>query len=82
MKTYYFSNKSASTYSLIGLLSILMASCSSYQSASYDSDGVYSDSQRRYPAQASSQSNGYSEYFRSLQNDPEFFTDTQNYTSP
>ena len=84
MKTYYISPKSASLYSLIGLLAILMTSCGSYQNSSYyDSDGVYNNNERRSNTTANNESsNGYREYFRSLQDDPEIFTDSNNYVSP
>ena len=42
MKTYSFSSKKLSIYSLFGFLSIMVTSCGSYQNSSYyDSDGVY-----------------------------------------
>ena len=61
MKTYYISPKSASLYSLIGLLAILMTSCGSYQNSSYyDSDGVYNNNERRSNTTANNESsNGY-----------------------
>ena len=81
MKTNYFSTKKASIYSLFGLLAIFMTSCSSYQSSSYDSDGIYGEPQRRNNAteQTNTQNTGY---FASLQEDPEFFIDSENYSSP
>lgn len=86
MKTYYFSQKSASIYSLIGLLTILMSSCGSYQNTSYhDTDGVYNDSERRTDnttANNNQNTNEYKEYFGSLQDDPEIFTDPNDYQSP
>ena len=79
MKTNYFSSKSASIYSLIGLLTIVMTSCSSYQNTTNDSDGIYNNPQRNNgTAQNNNQNSGY---FASLQDDPEFFTDTENYSS-
>ena len=42
MKTNIFFARNTAIYSLIGFLSILVASCGSYQNSSYyDSDGIY-----------------------------------------
>jgi hypothetical protein len=84
MKTNIFSSQKASLYSLIGFLSILMASCGSYQNSSYYGDGIYGDqgnpnTQRRT---TDNTNNRYSDYFSSLQNDnqsTEIFTNIDQY---
>jgi len=65
MKTNIFFSRNATLYSLIGFLSLLVASCGSYQNSSYyDTDGIYGNTPKE--AQAIS-SNQYKEYFKSLQ---------------
>src|SRR6187402_2106723 len=90
MKTLSFSAHKISRYSLFGILSILMASCGSYQSTSTsDNDGIYGSSgqnQATNSNQSNGQNNGYKEYFGSLQDNndqqpDEIFTDVDNYSS-
>ena len=65
MKTNTFYTKNLSPYLLIGLISILITSCGSYQNSSYyDSDGIYGNSGK---AVTNNSSNHYKEYFNSLQ---------------
>src|SRR6478752_7649794 len=72
MKTYSFSLKSAYSNMIIGAISILMASCGSYQNSSYyDNDGVYGTPQKttanyNYSAQ---QNNQYKDYFGAKKTD-------------
>ena len=87
MKTYIFSLKKASLYTLFGLSSILLASCGSYQNSSYyDNDGIYGGTtvSRIENTQRPEQNNAYAGYFKSLQDDPqsnEVFTDVDNYNN-
>ena len=85
MKTNIFSPKKAHKYLYIGLLSLFMVSCGSYQNSSYyESDGIYgATSNRNIERQNTSPNNYYGEYFKSLQNDSqsdEIFTDIDNYS--
>src|SRR3970040_2501575 len=65
MKTNIFFSRNAALYSLIGFLSLLVASCGSYQNSSYyDSDGVYGNSRRE---SQNISSNRYKKYCSSLQ---------------
>lgn len=67
MKTNLFFSRNATLYSLIGVISFLVASCGSYQNSSYyDSDGIYGNSAKE--AQNTS-SKRYQEYFSSLNNE-------------
>lgn len=82
MKTYYFNSRPQFLYSVMGLLGLLVTSCGSYNNVSYDNDGIYDDGQprRSQVAQNTTPSNGYREYFGSLQDDNvEIFTDVENY---
>ena len=83
MKTYLSLRQNSNHFYLIGLLSLLLASCGSYQNSSYyDNDGVYGGSSVKYVANGTN--NQYKEYFRSLQDDnqpTEIFTDVDNYTN-
>ncbi|MBK9224174.1 MAG: hypothetical protein IPO23_05100 [Flavobacterium sp.] len=89
MKTYYFSLKKISIYSLLGFMAITASSCGSYQNSSYyDRDGIYGDVDKpqnnNQNPQVSQQNNQYKEYFGSLQNNNEgveTFTDVENYRS-
>lgn len=84
MKTNYFTKRTFSIYSFLGIMAMLTASCGSYQSSSYyDSDGIYGNSQKEQLApQENPKSNQYKEYFSSLKNEPvETFTDVDNYNS-
>jgi uncharacterized membrane protein YgcG len=65
MKTNLFFSRNATHYSLIGFISLLVASCGSYQNSSYyDSDGIYGNTPRE---SQNVSSNHYKEYFSSLQ---------------
>lgn len=84
MKTSTSLRQNSSHFYLIGILSFLLASCGSYQNASYnDNDGVYGGSTRTYAqTTTTSTNNQYKDYFRSLQdeNQPtEIFTDVDTY---
>ena len=84
MKTNIFSSKNSILYTTIGIISLLMTACGSYQNSSYyDNDGIYdgtavntaerpyqSNYDDRYISNNSNnnQSNYYSDYFSSLQN--------------
>ena len=83
MKTYYSPSKSIPIYSLIGLISIMLTSCGSYQNSSYnDRDGVYGSGNRaNSTASNQDQDNHYKNYFNSLQNNDEIFTDIDNYNT-
>lgn len=89
MKTYYFSSaKSISIFSIMGLLSVVMASCGSYKNSSYyDGDGIYGGSEvKKAETQtqtATNESSQYKDYFSSLQKDGEVevFTDVESYNS-
>ena len=89
MKTYYFSLKKNSIYSLLGFMAIVASSCGSYQNSSYyDKDGVYGDIDKpqnnNQNSQTSPQNNQYKDYFSSLQNNDdtiETFTDVESYKS-
>ncbi len=84
MKTYSYSGKRLSIYSIIGLVAIVVSSCGSYQNSSYyDSDGVYGNSQnkREVTNRDNSQSNKYQEYFSDLNKDSQSFTDIDRYTT-
>ncbi len=82
MKTNHFSLQKTSLYSLIGFLSLLFASCGSYQNSSYyDSDGIYGAAGTKTNGKTT-QNNQYSEYFNSLQNSNQstgIFTDVNNH---
>lgn len=86
MKTNTFLPKKSTYISLLGLLTILMTSCGSYQNSSYyESDGIYGGNTNARAIERESQAgnnNYYKDYFSSLQNDnqsPEIFTDIDNY---
>ncbi|HLF52011.1 hypothetical protein [Flavobacterium sp.] len=90
MKTYYFSSaKSISIFSIMGLISVVMASCGSYKNSSYyDGDGIYGSSEVKNtnsrPQSDSKENNQYKDYFGSLQKDNEeveIFTDVDSYNS-
>ncbi|WP_230406399.1 hypothetical protein [Flavobacterium fluviale] len=86
MKTNISIRQNSNHFYLLGLLSLLLASCGSYQNSSYhDNDGVYGNSSsNRYVQQSSGTNNQYKDYFRSLQDDnqpTEIFTDVDNYTN-
>ena len=84
MKTN-FSTLRTSVYSTLGLFSILLTSCGTSQSTTYnDRDGIYGATANTEPARAASQGDQYKEYFGSLQenNEPDqIFTDVENYRS-
>ncbi len=84
MKTNIFSPRKTTFYFLVGSLSILVASCGSYQNSSYyDTDGIYGNTDNRTVA-TTTQSNQYKDYFNSLQNGNEptaVFTDVESYGS-
>ena len=64
MKTNIFFSRNAAFYSLIGFLSLLAASCGSYQNSSYyDTDGIYGNTEKEVQEISS---NRYKEYFKSL----------------
>lgn len=86
MKTYYFSLQKISAMALVGFFCILAISCGSYQTSRYDSDGIYgapekatTDNTNR--GNTSADTNGYKNYFNSLQSQPEIFTDVDGYNS-
>lgn len=84
MKTYYFSGKRLSIYSLFGLIAVVVSSCGSYQNSSYyDNDGVYGNSQnkREVSNKDNSQSDKYQEYFSDLNKDSQAFTNVDSYSS-
>ena len=87
MKTNYFSSaKSISIYSIIGLISVILASCGSYKNSSYyDKDGIYgSDENGKDYKVENRNSDKYKEYFSSLREDNqqgEVFTDVDNYST-
>jgi hypothetical protein len=71
MKTSTLPLRNPISYYFIGVLSILLTSCGSYQNSSYyDSDGIYGSTPRS-AVQEETQSapkNQYKDYFGSLQN--------------
>jgi hypothetical protein len=87
MKTNYFSSaKSISIYSIIGLISVVMASCGSYKNSSYyDKDGIYgSDESSKETKVVNQDSDKYKEYFSSLREESqqeEVFTDVDTYST-
>ncbi|KDN53701.1 hypothetical protein [Flavobacterium seoulense] len=83
MKTNIFSSRKAQNYLCIGLLSLFMASCGSYQNSSYyESDGIYGATANRNVERNTPSDNYYRDYFNSLQNDSqtEFITDIDQYS--
>lgn len=85
MKTNIFSSKEAQNYLYIGLLSLFMVSCGSYQNSSYyESDGIYgATTPRNVERRNTPSANYYKDYFNSLQNDSqpeEVFTDIDKYS--
>ncbi|MFA9189695.1 hypothetical protein AAGV33_15875 [Flavobacterium sp. FBOR7N2.3] len=85
MKTNIFPPKEIRNYLYIGLLSLFMVSCGSYQNSSYyESDGIYGASANRNIERRNTNSdNYYRDYFNSLQNDsesPEVMTDIDKYS--
>ena len=87
MKTNYFSTKSLSVFSLIGLVGLLVTSCGSYQNSSYyDRDGIYNSNRNNNNQVANSASSQeYRNYFESriepINDSTEVFTDVENYSS-
>ena len=86
MKTNIFSSKEAQNYLYIGLLSLFMVSCGSYQNSSYyESDGIYgATTPRNVERRHTPSANYYKDYFNSLQNDSqpdEVFTDIDKYSN-
>jgi len=85
MKTSTTLRQNSSHFYLIGLLSLLVASCGSYQNTSYqDNDGVYGGSTRTYAQSTTNSANSqYKDYFKSLQDTDdqptEIFTDVDSY---
>ena len=74
MKTNILLSKNVTLYSLIGFISVLVASCGSYQNSSYyDSDGIYGNTAREAQSVSSTQ---YKNYFRSLQDEIKVSNDT------
>lgn len=81
MKTYNFPSKTFSAFSLIGLLSLLVTSCGSYQNSSYyERDGIYGQPENA-ERQPTATAQDYKDYFESLQEDDEVFTDVESYSS-
>src|SRR5690606_27745085 len=83
MKTKYFTKRYLSAFTLVGLLAFMATSCGSYKNSSYyDSDGIYVDGQaRRSEPAAQEPNNRYKDYFSSLNEDAEIFTDVDSYNS-
>ena len=89
MKAILLNLRKFNSFSLIGLLSLFVISCGSYQNVSYyDNDGIYSSNNNpqenynnRYPEQNIEESNKYASQFKSMQYEYEYFTDVENYTS-
>ena len=89
MKTIFFPELKKSHYLLMGILSIVITSCGSYQNTSYyDRDGIYggSNPQRKEVSNTTSSPNNsqYKDYFGSLQDHSdrqETFSDVENYSS-
>ena len=85
MKTSTLSFQNTSIYYIVGFLSVLLASCGSYQNSSYyDSDGIYGNTANRaiVTETQNAPNNDYKDYFGSLQNTNqpvEIFTDVDNY---
>ena len=76
------------SFFLFGILSTLLISCGSYQNSSYyDNDGIYGSSkpqereENKYSEQNLEQSNQYASKFKSMQNEYDYFTDVENYSS-
>ena len=77
------------SFSLLGLLSLFIVSCGSYQNTSYyDNDGVYSSAERentpvenKYSEQNMEKGNEYASQFKNMQNEYDYFTDVENYSS-
>src|SRR6476660_7227518 len=73
MKTYSFSSKLIYSNLIIAIVSVLMASCGSYQNSSYyDNDGIYGTPERpatQYTYSSSSQNNQYKDYFGTKKTD-------------
>src|SRR6478609_931886 len=66
MKTYHNSGNSNLKYLLLGLISVIIYSCGSFQNSSYyDSDGIYGDPKTQT---TNYQNNQYQEYFGSRLN--------------
>ena len=86
MKTNIFPSKEIQNYLYIGLLSLFMVSCGSYQNSSYyESDGIYGATPNRNNIERrnTNSDNYYRDYFSSLQNDsqtPEVITDIDKYS--
>ncbi|MGC4041552.1 MAG: hypothetical protein QM710_12405 [Flavobacterium sp.] len=88
MKTYFFSRKRLSIYSVFGFLALVSVSCGSYQNSSYyDNDGAYGNSSNNNRAVSNNnnsqktQSDKYQEYFSDLNKDSAAFTNIDNYSS-
>jgi len=89
MKAILLNLRKFNSFSLIGLLSLFVVSCGSYQNSSYyDNDGIYGTNERpqenynnRYSEQNLEQSNKYATQFKSMQNEYDYFTDVENYSS-
>ena len=89
MKANLLNLRKFNSFSIIGLLSLFLVSCGSYQNSSYyDNDGIYGNNDRpqenynnKYSEQNIEQSNQYASQFKNMQNEYEYFTDVENYTS-
>jgi hypothetical protein len=89
MKTTTSITRKTPFYVLIGFLSLIITSCSSYQNSSYyDNDGIYSTKETKNVTdsnQPTASSIQYKQYFESLQNttasDDEIFTDVNSYNN-
>ena len=86
MKTNINITRKISLYSLIGLLSLFVISCGSYQNSSYyENDGIYGTNGEKIVIkenQSSPSAIQYKDYFNSLQytdQSGEFFTDVSSY---
>lgn len=68
--------------SLFLLLGGFAISCGSYQNASLAQDGIYGQGTQADPYAGNDSGNYYENYFASLNQDMEYFTDVNTYNSP
>jgi hypothetical protein len=89
MRTYYTIGLKKYGFFLIGIVSIIITSCGSYQNVSYyDNDGIYSSNTTKKEQVSKNnnentdpKSHEYAQKFRAMQDEYTYFTDVNTYQS-